>query len=145
VSLVVRESGPAWAQADARAAARIVRALLENALRHGSRPGGTITVEVEQDGENVAVRVGDDGVGVPADERERIFGRFERGAQAGTGFGLGLPIARGLARRMGGDVVAVDAERGACFVATLPALAHGPVVDGLVGVHELAVANGHLP
>jgi signal transduction histidine kinase len=93
----------------------------------------------------VAVRVGDDGVGVPADERERIFGRFERGAQAGTGFGLGLPIARGLARRMGGDVVAVDAERGACFVATLPALAHGPVVDGLVGVHELAVANGHLP
>jgi signal transduction histidine kinase len=145
VSLVVRGSGPAWAQADARAAARIVRALLDNALRHGSRPGGTVTVGVDHDGEHVAVRVGDDGVGIPAHERERVFGRFERGAQAGTGFGLGLPIARGLARRMGGDVVAVDAERGACFVATLPALRHGPVVDGLVGVHELAVSNGHLP
>jgi signal transduction histidine kinase len=121
VTLVVREAGPAWAQADARAAARIVRALLDNALRHGARPGGTITVGVEPDGDGVAVRVSDDGVGVPAEDRERIFGRFERGPRAGAGFGLGLPIARGLARRMGGDVVAVEAERGACFVATLPA------------------------
>jgi hypothetical protein len=51
---------------------------------------------------------------------------------------------------MGGDVVATDAAHGACFVATLPACAggpllEGPVVDGLVGVHELAVTNGHLP
>jgi signal transduction histidine kinase len=145
VTLVVRESGPAWAKADARAAARIIRVLLDNALRHGARPGGTVTVGVETDGGDVAVRVSDDGPGVPAHERERIFGRFERGAQAGTGFGLGLPIARGLARHMGGDVAAVDAERGACFVATLPGLAQGPVVDGLVGVHQLPVANGHLP
>jgi signal transduction histidine kinase len=145
VTLVVRESGPTWAQADARAAARIIRVLLDNALRHGARPGGTVAVAVEPDGAHVAVRVSDDGPGVPAQERERIFGRFERGARAGAGFGLGLPIARGLARNMGGDVVAVEAERGACFVATLPALPHGPVVDGLVGVHQLAVANGHLP
>ena len=144
VTLLVETPGPAWAQADARAAARIVRALLDNALRHGVQPGGTVTVAVQTDGEEVAVRVSDDGIGVPAHERERVFGRFERGAQAGVGFGLGLPIARGLARRMGGDVVAIDAERGACFVASLPGLVHGPVVDGLVGVHELAVANGHL-
>jgi signal transduction histidine kinase len=145
VTLVVQEAGPAWAQADARAAARIVRALLDNALRHGAREGGAITVAVETRDEHVAVQVADDGAGVPVDERERIFGRFERGARAGAGFGLGLPIARGLARRMGGDVVAIDADRGACFLATLPALVEGPVVDGLVGVHELAVANGHLP
>jgi signal transduction histidine kinase len=144
VTLLVEAPGPAWAQADARAAARIVRALLDNALRHGVQPGGTVTVAVQTDGEEVAVRVSDDGIGVPAHERERVFGRFERGARAGAGFGLGLPIARGLARRMGGDVVAIPAERGACFVASLPALAQGPVVDGLVGVHELAVANGHL-
>jgi signal transduction histidine kinase len=144
VTLEVREGGPAWAHADARAAARIVRALLDNALRHGAARGGTVTIAVEIDGDQVAVRVSDDGVGVPAHERERVFGRFERGARAGAGFGLGLPIARGLARRMGGDVVAIPADGGACFVASLPALLQGPVVDGLVGVHELAVANGHL-
>jgi signal transduction histidine kinase len=145
VTLHVDAPSPAWAQADARAAARIVRALLDNALRHGVGPGGAVTIAVQTDGEEVAVRVRDDGIGLPAEERERVFGRFERGARAGAGFGLGLPIARGLARRMGGDVVAVSAESGACFVATLPALVQGPVVDGLVGVHELAVANGHLP
>ena len=145
IELVVRHAGPAWARADARAAARIVRALLDNALRHGARPGGTVSVAVETDGEQVAVRVSDDGVGLPESDRERVFGRFERGARADAGFGLGLPIARGLARRMGGDVVAADAQVGACFVATLPALLEGPGVDGLVGVHELAVANGHLP
>jgi signal transduction histidine kinase len=145
VRLVVRDAGPAWARADARAAARIVRALLDNALRHGARPGGTVTIAVETEGERVAVRVSDDGVGLPESDRERVFGRFERGARAGAGFGLGLPIARGLARRMGGDVVAAPTETGACFVATLPALVEGPVVDGQVGVHEVAVANGHLP
>ena len=135
VTLVLDEAGPAWARADARAAARIVRALLDNALRHGSRPGGTVTVEVDHADGKVAVRVRDDGAGIPADERERVFGRFERGARAGAGFGLGLPIARGLARRMGGDVVAVDAERGACLVATLPAEAtSGPGRNGHVAV-----------
>ena len=52
----------------------------------------------------------DAGAGVPEAERERIFGRFERGGRAGAGFGLGLAIARGLARQMGGDV---SAPRGA--------------------------------
>jgi signal transduction histidine kinase len=121
VELVVRDAGPAWAQADARAAARIIRALLDNALRHGARPGGTVAVAVETEGERATVRVTDDGVGLPESDRERVFGRFERGTRAGAGFGLGLPIARGLARRMGGDVVAMPAEIGACFVATLPA------------------------
>jgi signal transduction histidine kinase len=117
----VRDCGPAWAQADARAAARIIRALLDNALRHGARPGGTVAIEVQADGEQISVRVSDDGIGLPESDRERVFGRFERGARAGAGFGLGLPIARGLARRMGGDVVALPAPTGACFVATLPA------------------------
>ena len=61
--------------------------------------------------------------GVPEAERERIFGRFERGERAGAGFGLGLAIARGLARQMGGDVSAPAVESGACFEATLPACA----------------------
>ena len=69
------------------------------------------------------LRVSAAGAGVPEAERERIFGRFERGARAGAGVGLGLAIARGLARQMGGDVTALDVEGGACFEATLPACA----------------------
>jgi ABC-type branched-subunit amino acid transport system substrate-binding protein len=55
------------------------------------------------------------------DYGKEFLAGFERGAGAGPGFGLGLPIARGLARRMGGDVAAQPTPRGAMLVATLPA------------------------
>ena len=78
------------------------------------------------DGRPAHVRVSDAGPGVPEAERERIFGRFERGEGAGAGFGLGLAIARGLARQMGGDVSARAAKHGACFEVTLPVCAIRP-------------------
>ena len=56
-----------------------------------------------------------------ADDRERIFERFERGAQAEPGgVGLGLAIARELARQMGGDLVLDEGPAGARFVLWLP-------------------------
>ena len=112
---------PVWAASDPRATARVLRALLENALRHGAPPGSVVTIAVDATGDWACLRVSDAGDGVPEAERERIFGRFERGARAGAGFGLGLAIARGLARQMGGDVRAPVVESGACFEATLPA------------------------
>jgi signal transduction histidine kinase len=58
---------------------------------------------------------------VAADDRERIFARFTRGAQADAGgFGLGLAIGRELARRMGGDLVLEETTAGARFVLSLP-------------------------
>jgi signal transduction histidine kinase len=110
------EAHEAWALGDPRALARILRALLDNALRYG---GDSVTIEAG----GASVRVRDTGPGIRDEERERIFGRFERGSASGAsgGFGLGLPLARGLARRMGGDVRAEAAQRGACFVVTLPA------------------------
>ena len=95
-----------WAACDPRATARVLRALLENALRHGAPPGSVVTIAVDATGDRARLRVIDAGPGVPEAERERIFGRFERGERAGAGFGLGLAIARGLARQMGGDVSA---------------------------------------
>jgi signal transduction histidine kinase len=59
---------------------------------------------------------------VAADEREAIFEPGRRGSGAGReGAGLGLALARRLARAVGGDVVAEAAARGACFTARLPA------------------------
>jgi signal transduction histidine kinase len=58
---------------------------------------------------------------VAADDRERIFERFARGAQADAGgFGLGLAIGRELARHMDGDLVLEDVPGGARFVLWLP-------------------------
>ena len=123
VALTVRAQGSAWAAADPLAVARIIRALLDNALRHGTSAGSEILVVVAGDGERTTVAVSDDGPGVTDADRERVFGRFERGTVHGAGgFGLGLPISRGLARRMDGDLLLGEADGGgARFTLVLPA------------------------
>ena len=74
------------------------------------------------------LRISDHGPGIPAAQRERIFGAFERvhrGVSEGSsGTGLGLAIARDLARRMGGDLVLVASGPGSAFELYLPAPPH---------------------
>ncbi|HEX7300153.1 MAG TPA: HAMP domain-containing sensor histidine kinase [Solirubrobacteraceae bacterium] len=120
VALRLDAPTPVWTTGDPRAGARVLRALLDNALRHGGPPGSTVTVAVDAVDGTARVRVVDEGPGVAEADRERIFGRFERGPTRGLGFGLGLALARGLARQMGGDVHACAVDAGACFEATLP-------------------------
>jgi signal transduction histidine kinase len=117
--------------ADPDRVAQIVRVLLDNALRFAP-PGTTIVVELTSDTQSCAIAVHDRGPGVPEDDREQIFERFRRGTETGGegGFGLGLAIARELARRMDGDVVLVSDTSGARFELRLvPA----PVSQGLPG------------
>ncbi|HEY5143369.1 MAG TPA: HAMP domain-containing sensor histidine kinase [Solirubrobacteraceae bacterium] len=123
VAIELTRDGPkTWAAADAPAVARIVRVLLDNALNYGAR---RITLTVGTDAGRAWLRVSDDGPGVTVGERERIFGRFERGSagQRSPGFGLGLPISRELARRMDGDLRVLDVQPGANFELTLPSVA----------------------
>lgn len=102
---------------------RVVGNLLENARAHAA---SRVEVTVGADGATSWVGVADDGPGVPDDQRERVFDRFHRGdparSRASSGTGLGLPIARALARRHGGDVVLEPGESGARFVLRLPRL-----------------------
>jgi signal transduction histidine kinase len=114
--------GPAWASADPSAVARIARILIDNSLRH-SPQGTPIHVRVRSVGESAELIVRDSGQPVPAEERELIFQRFERGrrVESGTGFGLGLAIGRGLARGMGGDLVLDPDGDGVTFALRLPA------------------------
>ena len=112
---------PALALADPAAAARIVRVLLDNADRYGAGP---VSVTVTAAPQRVLLAVQDAGPGLAEDERERVFRRFARGrAAAGAvhGAGLGLAIARGLARAMDGDLVAAASATGARLVLELPA------------------------
>jgi len=114
-------TGPVWALGDPGSVARILRILLDNALRL-SPPGGAVTVQL-RDGDRARLTVCDEGPGVPPEERELIFERFMRGRESGgkAGFGLGLAIGRELARRMGGELVLEDQDGpGARFTLRLP-------------------------
>ena len=98
---------------------RVLDALIENAL-HYSPAGTTVTVAAVPG----AVTVRDEGPGLTGGEHEAVFERFHRGS-AGRGgpggTGLGLPIARELARRWGGDVTLADAPGGGAVAhLTLP-------------------------
>ena len=98
-----------------------MRILLDNAVRV-SPQGGEITVEL-RNGEQASLTVRDEGPGVPPEERELIFERFQRGRATGgsAGFGLGLAIGRELAERMGGELVLERADvPGAKFTLRLP-------------------------
>ncbi|HVR29545.1 MAG TPA: HAMP domain-containing sensor histidine kinase [Thermoanaerobaculia bacterium] len=94
--------------------------LLRNALRFRRR---TITVALDVEGESLRLVVDDDGPGVAAQDRDRVFERWATGAQAetggGRGHGLGLAAARILARGMGGEVT-LAGEQGSRFVFTVP-------------------------
>ncbi len=117
-------SGPVWALGDPGSVARILRILMDNAVRM-TPEGGEIAVELH-DGPQPSLGVRDTGPGVAPDERELIFERFKRGRDTAgrAGFGLGLAIGRELARRMGGDLVLEDRPGpGATFTLRLPAAA----------------------
>ena len=85
----------------------LVEVALANLLRNAARyaPGAPVTVCVQADGEFVTFVVDDEGPGLNPAELERAFERFVRlGDRATPGAGLGLALARGIARRHGGDV-----------------------------------------
>jgi signal transduction histidine kinase len=111
---------PCWALADPVAVARIVRILVDNALKF-SPEGEPVEIAVTRDSGGASVSVSDRGPGVPPAERETVFERFSRGSAATDGgFGLGLAIARDLARGMEGDLRLDEEEEGARFTLLLP-------------------------
>jgi len=95
------------AHGDPMATDIIIGQLLENAFKY-SPDGGTVTVRARPDDDWIVVEVADEGVGIPPEDRERVFERFVQG-EAGDrrrfgGIGLGLYIVRQLARAQGGEV-----------------------------------------
>lgn len=107
--------------ADSERVAQVLRILLDNAVRYTPETGW-IEVRAERENGLVRVEVRDRGPGVPAAAAQTIFGRFQRLETGGPGSGLGLYVARGLARAMGGDCGYEDRPGGgAIFWFTLPA------------------------
>lgn len=102
---------------DAGEIGRIVENLVGNALRH-TPAGGSVELAAASRGENLVIAVRDDGPGVPAEIRERVFEPFVTGHPEGTG--LGLAIAREIAGAHGAVLRLLPSDRGAHFELELP-------------------------
>ena len=96
--------------------------LLGNAIRY-SPENSQIWIRVDREGDRATVTVADQGQGIATDQQDMVFEKFERlGRTDSGGSGLGLYIARRLARAMGGDLTVDSAPgQGARFTLSLPA------------------------
>lgn len=112
------------AVADRAALEQVVWMLLDNALKYAPSGSIGVTLEPAEGDERIAITVWDEGPGIVPEERARVFRRFERGStsEGMEGTGLGLDVARGLVRAMGGSIRYVPAPNGgAGFRFTVPA------------------------
>lgn len=120
-------------EVDKRRFERIIANLITNATRHG---GGATRVEAWSDEAEVHVAVEDSGPGVPADERERIFERFARGAATagqrgrGSGSGLGLSLVAEHLKLLNGSIEVQEVPGGgARFVISVPVASENLFAD----------------
>jgi signal transduction histidine kinase len=104
---------------------QIIRNLLDNAIRHTTAPGGSITISIDHNQDNIIVSVKDTGTGIPENELKKIFERFHRvkgeNGSKGEGSGLGLAIAKEIIEAHHGRIwVESTLGVGSTFYFTIP-------------------------
>lgn len=123
IDLQLSDNLPTFA-ADPDLLSLTLRLLLDNAFKY-SPPLSSITVSAVQQNGKIVIRVHDEGAGIPKAEQARIFEKFYRGPASENqvpGAGMGLAIAREIARAHGGEIwVESESGEGATFVLTIPA------------------------
>ncbi len=141
--IVVETAEPVTAELDGDKLAQVLRHLLDNALRY-SAPGTKVTIGVRSTDDRLHVDVTDRGRGIPGSEHERVFEPFMRLEDplrmTTSGVGVGLYIARRLAREMDGDVT-LRSRPGAGSTFTLEL----PTCPGTSTVRASSVSAGGLP
>lgn len=125
VDRVVVTTSPVRVLGDRHHLARALRNLTDNAVRHARHQ---VDLRLHQAGDTAVLEVVDDGLGIPDDDVDRVFERFVRldqsRARDSGGTGLGLPIARQIARAHQGDLRLHQTNSGTHFTLTIP-LDHG--------------------
>lgn len=124
ITIVFKTKKPHPVVADDRYVTMIVENLVSNAIKY-SHAGSKVNVCIASKDGGVLVKVSDKGVGIAEGDYERIFNKFDRVqnqlSHKEGGSGLGLFLARQLARGHGGDItVTSELDKGSCFVFTLP-------------------------
>lgn len=107
---------PVMVRGDVHAITRALTNLIGNAIAHAGRDGA-INVVVDSDR---SIQVADEGPGVPADMRDRLFEPFFRSASSAEGAGLGLHLTREIMTAHGGEVILAPSRRGAAFRLSFP-------------------------
>jgi len=127
VTLEQSSAGDVVLFADEELIHRMILNLVDNAVKF-TPSGGKVSIDVSRDSDRVVIRVTDSGPGIAPADQPRIFERFYRidrtanEAEAATGAGLGLPIARWIAEAHGGTLQLEGSdERGSTFTIELPA------------------------
>lgn len=130
----------AWVRSDPAHLERILRNLIENALRYTRR--GRILLGCRRCGPEVRIEVWDSGIGIPQDRLGEIFDEFTQlGERSGRGLGLGLAIVRRLAQLLGHRVTVRSVEgKGSVFAVTLPRVT--AAADARIAGSRTAVAAG---
>jgi signal transduction histidine kinase len=124
VTIDIATKGACEAEFDSMRLGQVFGNILDNAIEF-TPADGSIDIVIDGDDQWVTVTITDSGPGIEKDLLPAVFDRFRRADGARTpgsgGQGLGLAIARGIARAHGGDVVATNAQdAGGCFVVTIP-------------------------
>jgi len=115
------------ANADREALSCVIWNLLDNAVKY-SPESRTVWVDLSEHNGDIAIRVRDQGLGIPKEEQRRIFGKFVRGeaarAMAVQGTGIGLALAQQIVRRHDGEIrLESEPGKGSMFTVLLPARA----------------------
>ena len=130
VTLTVHAPGPLPVRADPDRITQVLTNIIGNALA-ATPPSGTVTVEARAARQRAEVAVSDTGVGLAAEDLERVFERFYRTPvqpRRSSGSGIGLTIARNIAHAHGGEVTASSPgpDLGATFMLTIPLRTSAP-------------------
>ena len=121
---------PVWVRGDKQRLRQLLFILGDNACRY-SNPEGRIAVTLRADENEAIVSLTDQGIGIPAQDLERIFDRHFRSRNAqisrDDGTGLGLPMAKSILKAHGGDITVASTENsGSTFTVTLPLVSPEP-------------------
>ena len=134
-----KTADPCWVSADSSALNKILNNLLINAVKYAE---SLICIRMESlDGARVRLSIINDGQPIPSGQREDIFKPFVRYNHSGSGFGIGLPLARSLAQMHSGSLVLKDSER-TCFELELPSIA---APDDSSGMSAVIVDSTSMP
>ena len=119
------QTEPVQANLDAKLLQHLLTNLLSNAIKY-SPNGGKVSLELSCENQQIIFCVRDEGIGITAEDREKLFQQFERGANVGKikGSGLGLCIVKHIVDLHGGTISVESAiGKGSTFIVTLPFLA----------------------